>query len=248
MLHIQLGEGEEVADARARLGDHAGTDTILWTKAGAEFIAAPDGPAATLMKEIENVEAKMFQLIGVSQETDSHAPETEGSRRLKAMDLNRLLAGCATEAQRFEEQLARLWYIGTYGQDAGKTKWTQAKLSIKHPSEFYVEAAEEAITRTLAALEVPLGKRFSAIVRKRAVNAILPELSPEDVEIINGEIDELIETEGEQDELAAEADAAEDRARADLAGQPTPVGGVAAPAPPKAKGKGKPKAEEREAA
>jgi hypothetical protein len=240
MLHITLAENESVDDARGRLGDHAGIDTIIWSKGEANFIAAPGGPADTYMKEIAQVEAKMFRLSGVGGDTDSHVAESEGSRRIKAMDLNRLLAGHAAEAQRLDIALNRKWYIGTYGKDQGLKKWTDARLSIVHPSEFYVEELEQTISDTLESLELPMGETFSRLIRERAVPRVLPMIDEEDLDTITQEIGALVKQEqadkvAQQAALQAAADAVTN-VRLDAAGRPQPkLDAGAVPAAPGAK-------------
>lgn len=230
MLHIELGEGEEVAAARANLGDHAGTDTVLWTRGSAEFIAAPSGPAEVYMAEIAKCESKMFRLIGMSDKQDSNAPETEGSRRLKAMDLNRLLSGHADEAQRFDYTLARLWYAGTYGAQLGRRKFTSSGLSIIHPDEFYVEEMEETIKDTLDALKLPMGITYQQMVLQRAAPKVLREAGPDELATVNKEIADRVKI----DEAAR---VALQNAEATAAAAPSGFGQPAAGGPPKKKAK-----------
>ena len=124
MLAIQLGENEEPADGRARLGKHAGTDTIIWHKGGAEFISPADGPVATYVSSIANLEDTMFRRVGLDSSGDSGGANQSGdSRRMKAMDLNQTLSGNADEVEKFEYRIARLWFQLTYGRDAGNAAW-----------------------------------------------------------------------------------------------------------------------------
>jgi hypothetical protein len=237
MLKVKLGEAEEIGEARSNLGNHAGIDSVLFTKGDAEYIAPPDGPVKAILDEIRNVERKMFRLIGIGEDTDSHAPETEGSRRLKAMDLNRLLAGHAAEAQRFEMAIARLWFLWTYGPDAGQSRWEKAQLTIQHPDEFYVEEMADTITNTLEALEVPMGEKYSVLVRVRAIKRILPDLNEDDAKDIEQQIKDLAASEAASEEANRQALVAAQEAatnvRLDAAGrqqvptadQPAPTAG-----------------------
>lgn len=206
IFNIQLGPDETLDEARGRLGDHAGVDTVVFTKGPAEFIAPADGPVGQLADEILRVRASMLRLVGINPEaSDSNAPETEGSRRIKAMDLNRVLSGLALGAQKFEYRLARLWFIAMYGQAVGVARWKSTKLNITHPTEFFVEELASVINETLSALEIPLGDTFSAEIRKRAVPRLLRDLSVETQETINSEIDALVKEETEQKRTAAAA-------------------------------------------
>ena len=189
MLHIQLGDDEDVDTARGRLGDHAGTDTVIFTRGGCEFIAPADGPVATYASQIEAVERKMFRLIGLPYDNDSRDAEAAESRRIKAMDLNRTLAGHADEAERFEYAIARLFYIGFYGRAAGLARWEANPPVIKYPDEFNTEEILQVVDDTKAALGLQLGQTAATLLRKRAVPIVLKDLDADTREKIDAEID-----------------------------------------------------------
>ena len=197
MLNIQLGVEEEVSDARARLGESASTETILWSRGGAAFIAPSEGPASTYSSEIEALERKIFRLIGLPWEGDSSAAESGDSRRLKAMDLNRLLAGCADESQRFEYDIARLWMIGTYGRELGLKAFESSELTIKYPDEFNTEQLAQVVTDVREAMTLNLGVTANAIMKKRALPTLIPDLDPGQKAIIEQEIDDATSIDSE---------------------------------------------------
>jgi hypothetical protein len=214
MLHIQLQENETVDSARARLGDHAGTDTVLFTMGGAEFIAPADGPVATYATQIDAAERKMFRLIGLPWEADSRDAEAEGSRKLKAQDLNRTLAGHADEAERFEYQLARLFYVGFYGRQVGLQRWQDNPPVIKHPDEFNTEEILAVVEDTKGALGLQLGQTANTLLRKRAVPIVLKDLDADTRRKIDAEIEATPyspqEAAGEFGKLLDDAEAAAD--------------------------------------
>ena len=216
MLHIQLGQDETVDVARARLGDHAGTDTVLFTMGGAAFIAPADGPVATLATQIADVERKMFRLLGLPYDNDSRDAESEGSRRIKAMDLNRTLAGHADEAERFEYAIARLFYIGFYGRAQGLKRWQENPPVIKHPDEFNTEEILQVVEDTKAALGLQLGETASTLLRKRAVPIVLKDLDAETRKKIDSEIEATpyspMEAAGEFGDKLAALEGADDAA------------------------------------
>jgi hypothetical protein len=189
LLHIQLQDGETVEAARGRMGDHAGTDTVLFTMGGAAFIAPADGPVAAYVAAIDSVERKMFRLIGLPWEGDSRDAEAADSRRLKAMDLNRTLAGHADEAERADYGIARLFYIGFYGRDMGLRRWQENPPNIKHPDEFHTEELMAVVEDVKAAMGLHLGKTANAILRKRTVPIVLKDLDQKTRETIESEID-----------------------------------------------------------
>lgn len=189
LLNIQLHENETVEMAKARMGDHAGTDTVLFTMGGAAFIAPADGPVAAYVEAIDQVERKMFRLVGLPWEGDSRDAEAADSRRLKAMDLNRTLAGHADEAERADYGIARLFYIGFYGREMGLRRFETNPPSIKHPDEFHTEEMLSVVEDVKAAMGLHLGKTANAILRKRTVPIVLKDLDTKTRETIEQEID-----------------------------------------------------------
>jgi hypothetical protein len=189
LLNIQLGENEELQDARGRLGDHAGVDSILWTRGGAAFIAPADSPAARYAQEIADVERKMFRLMGLPWENDSADAESEGSRKLKAMDLNKLLAGQADEAERFEYQLTRLWFIGYYGREMGLRRFKDAGLRIKHPDEFNTAQLLTVVEEARQALSLNLGATAEKLIKKNTIPILVPNVTADQKKEIEKEID-----------------------------------------------------------
>jgi len=195
MLNIQLGEKETIRDARARLGEYASTETVLWTKGPADFIAPPDGPAEIYLKDISALERKMFRLVGLPYDNESKDAESAESRRLGAMDLNRILAGQADEAQRFEWAIARLWYKAKYGIEEGTRRFQDTDTIILHPDEFFVKETMDTIEEVDAAKKIGMGKTANAMVVKRALPVVLPDLDSESRDTISDEIDAVAEDE-----------------------------------------------------
>jgi hypothetical protein len=191
MLHVELAEGQDLADAKGLLGPSAGVETVSFSRGGMAFIAPPAGPAVTYQEEVQALERKMYRLTGLPWESDSREIEAAESRRLKAMDLNRLLSGIADECEQVDYALARLWFKATYGAEAGQTKFDEAKLTIRYPDEFHTEQLLQALQDAQVALGLKLGPTASRMIRERVVPLVLPDLSPEDAETISQEIKAL---------------------------------------------------------
>jgi hypothetical protein len=193
LLNVQLAENEEVAEARTRLGEHLGIESIAWTRGGMAYVAPPDGPAARYAEEIATVERKIYRLVGLPYEGDSFAAEAAESRRLKAMDLNRLLAGHADHAEMFEYALARKWFIATYGREAGLKRYATSDLKISHPDEFHTAAILETVDDAKAVLTLPLGRTAHRLTLIRALPVLLPDLTSEETAIVTAEIDPALD-------------------------------------------------------
>jgi hypothetical protein len=200
MLAIQLGPDDDVAQARSRLGSHSGTDSVIFHMGGAEFIAPSDGPVAQYVAAIDNLESKIFRNVGLTFQGDSDTAESGTSRRIKAMDLDRILAGHGDEAEAFDDQLARLWFALSYpgrGDDAYRDSGYRAA----YPDEYYVEQCAEKLATIKDTQGIGFGRTALAKLRQSAIPILLPNLSDPERNAIDQEIDELGARE-ERDRLA----------------------------------------------
>lgn len=190
MLNIQLAPDEEVGAARARLGDAASVETIVWSKGAAGFIAPPDGPASVYQEELTALERKLYRMAGLPYEGDSASAESADSRRLKAMDLNRLLAMYADEAERVEYQLVALWLRATRSlTDEAAVREAMQDVVIHYPDEFATIDTAQAAADTRDVVTMGLGPTATAEAKKRAVNVVLPDLDQDTLDTVEAEID-----------------------------------------------------------
>ncbi len=210
MLAIGLGETEEVSEAKGRLGDRAATDTIIWHKKGADYISPSDGPINAYVTAISDLERKMFRRVGLAWDSgDSYAPEAADSRRIKAMDLNRILSGQADESQRFEHRLARMWHIVNEGNVArGLAAYDDMGFQPNYPDEFYTQSALEQLEIIQAAEGIGFGRTAHALLRKAAVPILLRNVDEETKETINKEIEEAVDQAAEDKKLMSDLEAA----------------------------------------
>lgn len=189
LLHVQLGTDETMEAAQSRLGTHAGTDTVIFTMGDAQFIAPADGPAGTIASEIDKLERRMYRMAHLPWDADSKDAESEGSRKLKASDLQQTLAGYADEAEKCDYGVAKLWYIGFYGRQAGLARWAENPPIIRYPDEFNVQEVYDAVEDCKASLGLQLGKTADVELRKRMVPLVLKDLDADTTETINQEIE-----------------------------------------------------------
>lgn len=197
IFHVQLGEEETIDEARGRLGTHVATDNVVFTKGGASYISPDSGPITSYLETLDKLERAIFRLIGLPFDGDGHSAETADSRRIKAMDLNRTLAGMADHLERFEHTVARLWFQGTYGAEEGYQLWKDTSITISYPEEFYIQQVVEAIADLREATSVRLGATAHSALRKRIVPIVLPDLDDDTQAAIEAEIDEEAQAEAE---------------------------------------------------
>lgn len=197
MLNIQLGENETVEQARLNMGQHAGTDAILFTKGSAQWIAPPDGPASIYMENISAAERKMFRLATMPWESDSTAPESGDSRRIKASDLNSSLAAMADEAEMLDLWIARMFYRARYGKQ-GEARFKEAEIRISHPDEFHVEQLAAAAEDAKLVLELGVGPTATKLIKANLIPLAVRDLPPNVKQDIDQELEAAAKEEDQQ--------------------------------------------------
>lgn len=195
MLNITLADGETIDQARERLGDHAGTDALVFTRGGAAFIAPPDGPATIYAAEIANAERKMFRLVGLPWDNDSREAEAAESRRIKAADLNASLASLADNAQEVDLWAARMFYVSRYGPERGNQRFQDASIRISHPDEFHVQQLMEAAEEAKLVLELGVGPTASRLIKANIIPLALRDLDAQTKQTIDEELQAEVERE-----------------------------------------------------
>ncbi len=189
MLHIQLGAEETVKEARDRLGDHAGTDALVFSKGGADYIAPPDGPVTMYAAEISAVERKVFRLANLPWESDSRDAESEGSRKLKAADLNAALASLADNAQEIDYWVAKMYFQATLGPQRGRAAFEDAGVRIKHPDDFNTQQLTTAAADALVVTQLGVGPTATRLIKASVINIALPDLDADSKADINKELE-----------------------------------------------------------
>ena len=188
LLNIELGTDQLAEEAKSLAGETVSTSSALFTRGPAKFIAPEAGPVAHYERELQNLERTIYRLVGLPWDGDGKQAETAESRKLKAMDLNRLLAGMAAEAERVEYAIARQWFIAQDGPERGQAAYEASELSIEYPTEFQTSEILDEILELRAKLSANLGPTASRILRERAVPVLLPDLTADQLATVTEEI------------------------------------------------------------
>lgn len=206
MLNVVLPEKQAAGDAQKLLGNKVGTDSVLFTREHAATFIAPDsGPSGEYREEKEALLRVVYRRLGLPWESDSKDAEAEGSRQLKAMDLNRTLAGMSDEAEKAEYALARMFHQMEFGAESGTIIMEETGLTIRHPDEFYTQDLIATANELAQTLLLGLGATANAEMRKRAIPIFLRDVDKDVQATINEEIDAESVREQENRELMDEA-------------------------------------------
>jgi hypothetical protein len=163
----------------------------VFTKNGtAGYVAPPDGPAARYTEELARVERKAFRLTGLPWESDSKEAESEGSRQLKAADLNSSLASLADNAEEIDYFAARMYYIATLGPQRGMEAYKEAGIRIGHPDEFHTEQLMSKAEEAKLVLELGVGPTAARLIKAGVLQLGLPDLDQDTRASIDRELEE----------------------------------------------------------
>ena len=188
LLNIELGTDQLAEEAKSLAGETVSTSSALFTRGPAKFIAPEAGPVEHYERELQNLVRTIYRLVGLPWDVDSKQVETAELRKLKAMDLDRLLAGMAAEAERVEYAIARQWFIAQDGPERGQAAYEASELSIEYPTEFQTSEILDEILELRAKLSANLGPTASRILRERAVPVLLPDLTADQLATVTEEI------------------------------------------------------------
>jgi len=206
MLNIQLGQDETVEMARANLGDHAGTDSLLFSRNQADFIAPPAGPAEQYAKALNELEQKIFRLVGITtDDSGSLASVAADTMRIRSLTLNRMLAHFADQAEIVDREIARLWFIAEYGPQRAAKLLDESKLVISHSDEFFTEQITQVVQDAAATIAVGVGPTATALIKRSVINVALRDVSNEQTAQIIKELEERAPYDADQAELIADA-------------------------------------------
>lgn len=194
ILNIPLKDEQAVEDAQALAGNVIGTSNVLFSRLPAAFIEPSEGPVDHYETALAALERKIFRLIGLPWDSDAKGVETAESRKLKAKDLNRLLAGMADEAERMEYRLAELWFRATEGPARGEAAYEAAGVTISYPNDFQEAELLDVIAEIQAKLSLALGKTATTRLKEQAVDALLPDLDETTRQTITAELAQQAET------------------------------------------------------
>lgn len=193
MMNVPLGTTADrvsVTEAQTMMGDEKGSENVLFTPGPAAYIQPDTGNVTVYQDERKELIRTIYRLASIPWESDSKDAEAQGSLKLKREDMNQILAGYASECEKAEYQIAKLWFRGQYGE-SWEAEWDKAEVQINYPQTFDVTPFAELLEQAQAgqALELGRSQTFSFEQSKRLVTKFLPDLPPETLSEIEKELE-----------------------------------------------------------
>jgi len=189
ILNVPVGPDGNVEEEQAKIGAQGGTTNVLFSSQAVDYVS-PDGTNVEVYHDhIDRLVRSIYRLAAAAWEGDSKDAESADSRTIKRDEQTQVLAKYASECQQFDDEIAELFYRATAGAD----RWKKAKeadgLSIRYPESFEPPNLEEVAARAADAIGLDLGPTAAKEIKKRTVRHMLPNLSEEQADTIDKEID-----------------------------------------------------------
>ena len=208
LLSYKMKEDETLGGAKSNLGNTLSTESVVFSYEGVDYVAPPEGPVKSYLDAIIRVEKQIYRLVNLPYEDNSRDAESAESRRIQALGLNRVLSRAADEAERFEYQIARLWFMATYGRKAGLARLEKSELRIQHPDEFFTQQISATVQDAKDTFSIHLGPRADHLTRRSAIPVIFPNLGESERKLIETDLEETETRERAQGENLHLADIA----------------------------------------
>ena len=172
--------------------------SMLSTVTGATNVVFSPNPLNYVQPDTKNIEVhqaerdflrrEIYRLASIPWVSDSKSAEAAASLALKREDMNQILAANADECEKWEYQIAKLWFRAYYGPDAWEKEWDDANVVIRYPDNFNITPFADVLQQAQAAMSLEFGPIFHAELKKRLVPKFLPDASPDTMEQIETEI------------------------------------------------------------
>jgi hypothetical protein len=207
VTNVQLGTRTDggiavsVEEAQTMLGSVNSTSNVLFTPGPAQMLTADTGNVEVYQAAIDALIRMIFRLCAIPFDQDSRDAETAEAKRLKRLDYTTVLSGYADELTRAEEQIAVLWFRGTYGE-SWEAEYERAGLQVQYPSSFDEPSGEEILAQAQAALALPLGesKTFRLEHATKLLPVFLPDANPALQGLIRAELEAVPSPEEQRQE------------------------------------------------
>jgi len=190
LLTVECLPDADVEAAKKQLGAEFGTQRAV-VVAGKVKYESPDMEVpAGIRANIAQIIREIYRAAHMRFESDSLQAESAEAIRLQYTELNEMLLGLATALKDTELTLARFFFLWTEPTpEAADAAFEAAEVSVEYPEEFFLADLRVELDSWAQAIAMDLGHTMTQRIKKRAVRRLDPEISVEEVKVIDAEID-----------------------------------------------------------
>lgn len=180
----------DVEQIKASLGTVVGTAKAIVAKAKMDYKTPSMDVPPTIRGNIEYLVTELYRAAHVRFRRDSLDAESGEAIRLQYTELNEMLQGFAKALEQCEDAIARAWFAWTTATpEAAQAAYDAAAPSADYPDEFFLDALAVDLKDWADAIDMDLGLTMAHRLKKRAVRRIEPDIPPDELKVIDAEID-----------------------------------------------------------
>lgn len=198
----------DVDKAKAALGNEVGSLRALFTFGSGDYKT----PAMEVPKTLEQHQLflirELYRMSHIPYDRDSADAQSAEAIKLQHEELASVLSGVASECERVELELAKLYFAWTSATpELAAQAFEAANVQVSYSREYFAADPEAELKTLTAAVNAVASKTFDQIVQKSIVTRVLPGLDAATRETIDGEIETAKEPEPVVDVSAMRAGA-----------------------------------------
>ncbi len=191
LLTVNVPPDGDVEAAKKDIGGEVGTMSALVVKGEASYISPDMKVPNEVRNNIIQIIRELYRIAHMRYERDSLDAESAEAIRLQFKELNEMLQGVAAECQRVEMSLARFYFAWKAATPEQAAKdFEAANVTVTYPDEFFLADLRLDLDAWAQAIAMDLGETMTKRIKKKAVRRVDPEISVDDAEIVDKEIDE----------------------------------------------------------
>lgn len=190
VLVVSVDKDADPAQVREEMGSEIGTTTALIVRGNARYETPDQSVPEGLRNNQQFLIREIHRLAHARFDTDTREAESAESLRLKHDELNAMLNGLARELERVEQDIARLYFAWTQpSPEAADRAYEAAQVTVKYPDEFFVAAIMDELEAWEKSIEIVDAPTYGQAVRRSLARSASVQLSDEELDAIDSEIE-----------------------------------------------------------
>lgn len=189
LLNVPIGVDGDPQREQEKVGQQSGTSSILFSTNPAAYLSPGGENVQAYHEHLDRLARMIYRLAAIPWEGDSRDAESADSRRVKRQELTSVLMKYRHELQRVDDGVTDLVYRAIYGADHGPKKRETDKQVTAYPVDFAPPSYEDVLAVVQQAVSLDLGETATKELKKRVARGLLPNLTPDQQEAVDGEID-----------------------------------------------------------
>ncbi len=192
VLTVNVPSDGNVAQAKEQLGGSIGTAKALVVQGEIDYKTPDQKVPEAIRNNIEYLVRELYRAAHMRFHRDSLQAETAEAIRLQHAELNEMLQGFARALSAAELQMARAWFAWmSPTPEAAEAAYDAADVQASYPKEFFIEDLATDLQNWVEGIRMGLGDTMGRRLKKKAARRLDPEMPPDELKKVDGEIDKL---------------------------------------------------------